>query len=77
MGNLQIANYINENYDNKKLPKINKVVSIAGHYDGYLGEEAGQKAKIKIRKQVNRIFIMMVLSNYYLYGNTIRDKLRS
>lgn len=47
MGNLQIANYINENYNNKKLPKINKVVSIAGHYDGYLGEEAGQKAKIK------------------------------
>lgn len=47
MGNLQIANYINENYNNKKLPQINKVVSIAGHYDGYLGEEAGQKAKIK------------------------------
>ena len=50
MGNLQIANYINENYDNKKLPKINKVVSIAGHYDGYLGEEAGQKAKIQNKK---------------------------
>ena len=50
MGNLQIANYINENYDNKKLPKINKVVSIAGHYDGYLGEEASQKAKIKNKK---------------------------
>ena len=50
MGNLQIANYINENYNNKKLPKINKVVSIAGHYDGYLGEEAGQKAKIKNKK---------------------------
>lgn len=30
--------------------KINKVVSIAGHYDGYLGEEAGQKAKIKNKK---------------------------
>ena len=44
------ANYINENYDNKKLPKINKVVSIAGHYDGYLGEEASQKAKIKNKK---------------------------
>lgn len=52
MGNLQIANYINENYDNKKLPKINKVVSIAGHYDGYLGEEASQKAKIKNKKTV-------------------------
>ncbi|WP_290079529.1 alpha/beta hydrolase [Lactobacillus taiwanensis] len=50
MGNLQIANYINENCDNKKMPKINKVVSIAGHYDGYLGEEAGQKAKIKNKK---------------------------
>lgn len=50
MGNLQIANYINENYNNIKLPQINKVVSIAGHYDGYLGEEAGQKAKIKNRE---------------------------
>ena len=50
MGNLQIANYINENYDNKKLPKINKVVSIAGHYNSYLGEEASQKAKIKNKK---------------------------
>ena len=50
MGNLQIANYINENYDNKKLPKINKVVSIAGHYDGYLGEEASHKAMIKNKK---------------------------
>lgn len=47
MGNLQIVDYINENYNNKKLPKINKIVSIAGHYNGYLGEEVGQKAKIK------------------------------
>lgn len=50
MGNLQIANYINQNYNNKKLSQINKVVSIAGHYDGYLGEKAGQKAKIKNKK---------------------------
>lgn len=75
MGNLQIANYINENYDNKKLPKINKVVSIAGHYDGYLGEEAGQKAKIKDKKTGEPDIYS--LSNYYLYENTIQDKLRS
>ncbi|QNQ82331.1 alpha/beta hydrolase [Lactobacillus sp. PV037] len=47
MGNLMIANYIKDNYNNKNLPQINKVVSIAGHYNGYLGEEVGRKAKIK------------------------------
>lgn len=47
MGNLMIANYIKENYNNKNLPQINKVVSIAGHYNGYLGEEEGRTAKIK------------------------------
>lgn len=45
-GNLMIANYINENYDNKKLPEINKVVSIAGHYNGWLGEQVGRSGKI-------------------------------
>ena len=50
VGNLAIANYINENYDNKSLPTINKVVSIAGHYNGWLGEEVGRKAKIKNKK---------------------------
>lgn len=47
MGNLMIANYIKENYNNKNLPKINKIVSIAGHYNGYLGEEIGKTATIK------------------------------
>lgn len=47
MGNLMIANYIKENYNNKNLPQINKVVAIAGHYNGYLGEEEGRTAKIK------------------------------
>jgi Uncharacterized protein with an alpha/beta hydrolase fold len=77
MGNLQIANYINENYDNKKLPKINKVVSIAGITMAILVKKLAKRLRSKIRKQVNRIFIVMALSNYYLYGNTIRDKLRS
>lgn len=45
-GNLMIANYINENYDNKSLPEINKVVSIAGHYNGWLGEQVGRSGKI-------------------------------
>lgn len=45
-GNLMIVNYINENYANKKLPKINKVVSIAGHYNGWLGEAVGRSGKI-------------------------------
>lgn len=50
VGNLAIANYINENYNSKTLPKINKVVSIAGHYNGWLGEKTGRIAKIKNKK---------------------------
>ena len=45
-GNLMIANYINENYADKKMPVINKVVSIAGHYNGWLGEAVGRSGKI-------------------------------
>ena len=45
-GNLMIANYINENYADKKLPVMNKVVSIAGHYNGWLGEAVGRSGKI-------------------------------
>lgn len=45
-GNLMVANYINENYDNQKLPEINKIVSIAGHYNGWLGEKVGRQGKI-------------------------------
>lgn len=50
VGNLAIANYINENYNNQSLPTINKVVSIAGHYNGWLGEKVGREAKIKNKK---------------------------
>lgn len=38
MGNLQIAYYLCNNTTNIKLPKLQKQVSIAGHYDGYIGE---------------------------------------
>lgn len=48
MGNLLIANYLNEKYANKKLPQVQKVVSIAGHYNGWLGE--GTKATSPIKK---------------------------
>lgn len=41
-----IVNYINENFANKKLLIINKVVSIAGHYNGWLGVPEGKSAKI-------------------------------
>ena len=50
MGNLLIANYINEKYANKKLPQIKKVVSIAGHYNGWLGEEKAAASPTKNRK---------------------------
>lgn len=50
MGNLLIANYINENYANRKLPQIQKVVSIAGHYNGWLGEEKAAASPTKNRK---------------------------
>lgn len=50
MGNLLIANYINDNYPNKKLPQIQKVVSIAGHYNGWLGEEDAATSPLKNTK---------------------------
>ncbi|HIY91623.1 alpha/beta hydrolase [Companilactobacillus sp. HBUAS56275] len=36
MGNMAINYYILDNYNNKKLPKVNKVVDIAGHFDGII-----------------------------------------
>ncbi|GEO57664.1 alpha/beta hydrolase [Companilactobacillus bobalius] len=39
MGNMAINYYILDNYSNKKLPKINKVVDIAGHFDGIIDED--------------------------------------
>ncbi|TSO26606.1 alpha/beta hydrolase [Lactobacillus sp. LL6] len=49
-GNLMVANYINDNYQIKTLPTINKVVSIAGHYNGWLGEEEASTSPIKNKK---------------------------
>jgi uncharacterized alpha/beta hydrolase family protein len=39
MGNLEIINYINDNRGNKKLPKVNHLVAIAGHYNGLFGDQ--------------------------------------
>lgn len=39
MGNLQIAYYLHNNATNSHLPHLNKQVSIAGHYNGYIGEQ--------------------------------------
>ena len=39
MGNLQIAFYLRNNATNAHMPQLNKQVSIAGHYNGYVGEQ--------------------------------------
>ena len=39
MGNLQIAYYLLSNADNPYMPRLNKQVSIAGHYNGFLGQQ--------------------------------------
>jgi uncharacterized alpha/beta hydrolase family protein len=39
MGNLEIINYINDNVNNDRLPKINHLVAIAGHYNGFVGQK--------------------------------------
>ncbi|KJY58602.1 alpha/beta hydrolase [Lactobacillus melliventris] len=39
MGNLQIAYYLRNNATNAHMPHLNKQVSIAGHYNGYVGEQ--------------------------------------
>ena len=39
MGNLQIAYYLRNNATNAHMPHLNKQVSIAGHYNGYIGEQ--------------------------------------
>lgn len=46
MGNLQIAYYLKNNATNSKMPQLNKQVSIAGHYNGYLGEPGAPKHTI-------------------------------
>ena len=39
MGNLQIAYYLRNNATNAHMPQLNKQVSIAGHYNRYVGEQ--------------------------------------
>lgn len=47
MGNLLIANYLLDYYKDKNLPKIEKVVSIAGDYNGWLGESNASNSSLK------------------------------
>ncbi|MCD7127237.1 alpha/beta hydrolase [Limosilactobacillus agrestis] len=53
MGNLEIIYYINDNINNKNLPKINHLVAIAGHYNGLMQQKKAQKAKIDQNGQPN------------------------
>lgn len=46
MGNLEIINYINDNTDNKQLPRVNHLVAIAGHYNGLVGQSQAEKATL-------------------------------
>lgn len=46
-GNILIAQYILHEGQNKNYPQVNKWVSIAGHFNGYLGESIGREARIK------------------------------
>lgn len=47
MGNLLIANYLKDYYKDKNLPRIEKVVSIAGDYNGWLGESPASDSPLK------------------------------
>ncbi|EEW53285.1 alpha/beta hydrolase [Limosilactobacillus antri] len=44
MGNLEIINYINDNYNNRQLPQVAHPVAIAGHYNGLVGEVTAKAA---------------------------------
>lgn len=44
MGNLEIANYINDNYPSKRLPTISHLVAIAGHYNGLSGQKVAESS---------------------------------
>ncbi len=46
MGNLQIAYYLRNNATNAHMPQLNKQVSIAGHYNGYIGEVGAPKTTV-------------------------------
>ena len=46
MGNLQIAYYLRNNATNSHMAHLNKQVSIAGHYNGYIGEVSAPKTTV-------------------------------
>lgn len=46
MGNLQIAYYLRNNATNAHMPHLNRQVSIAGHYNGYIGETGAPKTTV-------------------------------
>lgn len=50
MGNLQIAYYLKNYQKQAHLPEVKKVVSIAGHYNGFLGEPHAPK-KVSFNKE--------------------------
>ena len=49
MGNLQIAYYLRNNATNAHMPHLNKQVSIAGHYNGYIGEQGAPNKTVLSR----------------------------
>ena len=49
MGNLQIAYYLRNNATNSHMPHLNKQVSIAGHYNGYIGEQGAPNKTVLSR----------------------------
>ena len=49
MGNLQIAYYLRNNAANAHMPHLNKQVSIAGHYNGYIGEQGAPNKTVLSR----------------------------
>ena len=42
MGNLEIINYINDNSNNRQLPRVDHLVAIAGHYNGLVGQKTAE-----------------------------------
>ena len=47
MGNMAVAYYLLDNGQNKKLPRLNKQVSLAGHYNGILNYDAPKDASLR------------------------------
>ncbi|WP_076460229.1 alpha/beta hydrolase [Limosilactobacillus caccae] len=46
MGNLEIINYVKDNYDNNKLPQISHLVALAGHYNGLVGQPQAEQVRL-------------------------------